>query len=161
MMNDLTGMEGRKLRMPSVSPLRVVGRVTGRQRGWALGINTIPFHFPASVFPVETATPQPNNLSSVWLREAMTVCNTLLRGVHLPGWIQVGWLRVERQEGTLVCNWHGRMHHLTYKYQINRFQSWNVLLLGFWQQTADLWWVYGILTLITLLSIHGTSGCIS
>lgn len=64
MMNDLTGMEGRKLRMPSVSPLRVMGRVTGRQRGWALGINTIPFHFPATAFPVEMATPQPTNLSS-------------------------------------------------------------------------------------------------
>lgn len=33
MMNDLTGMEGRKLGMPSASPLRAVGRVTGRQRG--------------------------------------------------------------------------------------------------------------------------------
>lgn len=89
MMNDLTGMEGRKLRMPSVSPLRVVGRVTGRQRGWALGINTIPFHFPASAFPVEMATPQPYNVSSVWAQAAMTVCNSLLRGVCILGWIQV------------------------------------------------------------------------
>lgn len=80
MMNDLTGMEGRKLRMPSVSPLRVMGRVTGRQRGWALGINTIPFHFPATAFPVETATPRPANLSSAWLWEAMTICDSLLWG---------------------------------------------------------------------------------
>lgn len=83
MMNDLTGMEGRKLRMPSVSPLRVMGRVTGRQRGWALGINTIPFHFPATAFPAEMATPRPANLSSVWLSEAMTICDSLLWRVHI------------------------------------------------------------------------------
>lgn len=82
MMNDLTGMEGRKLGMPSASALRAVGRVTGRQRGWALGINTIPFHFTDTAFPVEMASPQPTNLSAERLREAMTICESLLRGVH-------------------------------------------------------------------------------
>lgn len=94
MMNDLTGMEGRKLRMPSVSSLRLVGRVTGRQRGWALGINTIPFHFPASAFPVETATPLLDNLSSARLREATTICNFLIRSGT-----DTGWLGGERREG--------------------------------------------------------------
>lgn len=97
MMNDLTGMEGRKLRMPSVSPLRVMERVTGRQRGWALGINTIPFHFPATAFPVEMATPRPANLSSVWLWEAMTICNSLLRGVHIR--MDTGWLAMSTEAG--------------------------------------------------------------
>lgn len=101
MMNDLTGMEGRKLRMPSVSPLGLVGRVTGRQRGWALGINTIPFHFPASAFPVETATPLLDNLSSARLREAMTICDFLIRSgaFDIAGQKQVGWLWGERREG--------------------------------------------------------------
>lgn len=97
MMNDLTGMEGRKLRMPSVSPLRVMGRVTGRQRGWALGINTIPFHFPATAFPVEMATPRPANLSSVCLWEAMTICKSLLRGVHIR--MGTGWLAMSTEAG--------------------------------------------------------------
>lgn len=96
-MNDLTGMEGRKLRMPSVSPLRVMGRVTGRQRGWALGINTIPFHFPATAFPVEMATPRPANLSSAWLWEAMTICNSLLREVHIS--MDTGWLALGTEAG--------------------------------------------------------------
>lgn len=98
MMNDLTGMEGRKLRMPSVSPLRVMGRVTGRQRGRALGINTIPFHFPASAFPVEMATPRPANLSSARLWEAMTICDSLLRGVHTM-------FRVDAGGGRCVWKW--------------------------------------------------------
>lgn len=98
MMNDLTGVEGRKLRMPSVSPLRVMGRVTGRQRGWALGINTIPFHFPANAFPVEMATPWPANLSSsVWLSEATTICNSLVKVVHIGR-----DNRVLRQQGGFV-----------------------------------------------------------
>lgn len=165
MMNDLTGMEGRKLRMPSVSPLRVVGRVTGRQRGWALGINTIPFHFPASAFPVEMAKPRLDNLSSVWLREAMTICDSLLRGVHIPGWIQVGWLQVDRQEEAAVTD-ADRCITMDF-FPLIRKITWN-MLLGIGQLSRVSYCCMMVIsntsihtiTLVYIMDVFGTAGCI-